>query len=324
MEKFKKIKLPEALQQMLQRYQLNSLQDYKNAILEVVQEIALLGLWRAKFFEKAAFYGGTALRILHGLDRFSEDLDFTLLKPDPHFDLSKYEKAIQIELKSMGFSASVEKKSKSKVSSVDSAFIKLNTIEHLILIGLPQNLNSSIHGDSLLKIRLEVDKDPPNDQAKTDSKLLLLPFPFTVKTLRLEDLFAGKVHATLCREWKGRVKGRDWYDLIWFVSRDVKLNLYYLEQRMRQTGHWKEKKQLNRADLMHLFEDKIQRLDIKSAKSDIENFIQDIATLELWSKDFFLQIIQKIITDIKAKIKQNIDINTINDSYNEKCNKIRT
>ena len=294
MENPSKVNAPEALKGMLARYHLTSMQDHKNALLEIIQEIALLGLWRSKFFEKAAFYGGTALRILYGLDCFSEDLDFTLLKSDSNFDISKYERAIQLELESMGFDVKVEKKTKSKKSAVDSAFIKINTLQHLIYIGMPKGLSKAFHPDTILKIRLEVDKDPPLDKATTESKLLLLPIPFSVKTFRKEDLFAGKAHAALCREWKGRVKGRDWYDIIWFISRDVPLNLFYLQQRMKQSGNWKSKKKLTHKDLINLFEEKIDSLDMKSAKADIINFIPDRGQIDLWSKEFFSQLIHKI------------------------------
>ncbi len=294
METSKKIKAPEALQQMLKRYNLNSLQDHKNAIKEIIQEIALLGLWRAKFFEKAAFYGGTALRILYELDRFSEDLDFTLLEPNLDFNLAQYENAIKDELKSLGFTATVKKKKKTKDSAVDSAFIKVNTIEHLLLIGLPVDLNENLHQEEVLKIRFEIDRDPPPGKVTTENKLLLLPFPFTVKTLQLEDLFAGKVAAVLCREWKGRVKGRDWYDLVWFVARAVPINLNYLEQRMRQSGYWSLKRKFTQSDLLDFFEKKIEKLDIESAKNDIENFIPDSSQVDIWSKDFFREIAKKI------------------------------
>jgi len=296
MAKSEKVKAPEAVLRMLERYDLSSLLDYKNALKEIVQEIALLGLWRAKFFEKGAFYGGTALRILHDLDRFSEDLDFTLLEPNLKFDLGEYERAIQEELQSLGFIARVEKKQKSKKSAIDSAFIKINTIEHLLLIGIPEGINKSIHPGEVMKIRFEIDTDPPADGARTENALLLLPAPFSVKTLRLEDLFAGKVHAALCREWKGRVKGRDWYDLVWFVSRNIPLNLNYLEQRMRQSGYWSTKEKLSREGLLKLFEKKIAQLDIKSAKEDIINFIKDSAQVEIWSRDFFLEVVKKIQT----------------------------
>ena len=294
MRNIQKIKIPEALQRMLNRYDLKSLQDYKNAIKEIIQEIALLGLWRAKFFEKGAFYGGTALRIIHQLDRFSENLDFTLLRPDPNFDIASYEKAVKNELQSLGFTAQVEKKKKTKQSAIDSAFIKVNTLQHLLFIGIPGGVDKGIGTQEVMKIRFEVDTDPPSDDAVTESALLLLPHPFSVKTLRLEDLFAGKVHAVLCREWKGRVKGRDWYDLVWFISRSISLNINYLEKRMCQSGYWGIKQKMSYEDLMLLFDNKINRLDINSAKADIINFIKDSSQLEMWSRDFFMQVVRKI------------------------------
>lgn len=289
-----KIKAPEALKRMLERYDLNSVQDFKNAIKEIIQEITLLGLWRAKFFEKAAFYGGTALRILHQLDRFSEDLDFTLLNPSSTFDLKNYENAVRQELASLGFVTTVEKKIKPKASAVDSAFIKLNTIQHLLLIGLPEQICKGIHPDEIMKIRFEIDTDPPEDKAITESRLLLLPIPFSVKTYRIEDLFAGKAHAALCREWKGRVKGRDWYDLVWFVSRKIRLNLAYLEGRMRQSGYWTLKRELTHDDVLTLFEKKIKSLDFVSAKADVVNFIKDSSSLDMWSQEFFNHIVKEI------------------------------
>ncbi len=297
MQNPKKMKAPEALLRMIERYELNNVLDYKNAIKEIIQEIALLGLWRGKFFEKAAFYGGTALRILYQLDRFSEDLDFSLLAPDPNFDLKDYESAVQQELASLGFSAQVEKKIKSKSSAIDSAFIKLNTIQHLILIGVPEQICKGMHPDEMIKIRFEIDTDPPLISPSTENRLLLLPIPFSVKSYRIEDLFAGKAHAALCREWKGRVKGRDWYDLVWFVSRGIRMNLEYLEQRMRQSGFWTKTHNLTHNDLMNLFEQKILTLDIESAKADIINFIKDSSAVDIWSKDFFNQIAKAIKTN---------------------------
>ncbi len=294
MQHAQKVKAPEALQRMLQRYELNSLLDYKNAIKEIVQEVAVLGLWRAKFFEKAAFYGGTALRILHQLDRFSEDLDFSLLTPDSTFDLKSYEKSVQQELESLGFTAQVEKKRKSKSSTVDSAFIKINTIQHLLLIGVPELACKGMHPDEVIKVRFELDIDPPPDSATTESRLLFLPRPFSVKSYRIEDLFAGKVHAALYREWKGRVKGRDWYDLVWFVSRGIRINLRYLEQRMRQNGYWVSNRELTHADLLTLFDKRIATLDVGAARSDVINFIKDSSRLDIWSRDFFNPVVREL------------------------------
>lgn len=289
-----KAKAPEAILKMLERYKLEHTKDYTSAIKEIIQEIALLGLWRAKFFEKAAFYGGTALRILYQLDRFSEDLDFTLLKPDPHFELKKYAHAVQQELASFGFAAEVKRKEKVRQSAVDSAFIKLNTIQSLFYIGLPEIISQGVHPAETLKVRFEIDTDPPAANIETETQFLLLPSPFSVKTYRLEDLYAGKIHATLCREWKGRTKGRDWYDLVWYIARGIRLNLKHLESRMIQSGNLPVDEQLTEENLLELFEEKISSLDIESAKNDIVQFISDESKVDLWSKDFFKQVTAQI------------------------------
>jgi hypothetical protein len=119
-------------------------------------------------------------------------------------------------------------------------------------------------------------------------------YPFSIKTFRIEDLFAGKVHVVLCREWKGSVKGRDWYDLIWFISRNISLNIEYLRQRMIQSGYWKKNQEMTKDQLIDIFDKKIASLDIKSAKNDIINFIKDSSIIQLWSKDFFKAIVRKI------------------------------
>src|SRR5271157_4585321 len=205
----------EAIARMMARYDGRRREDYVRALREILQEIALLGLWRSKFFEKAAFYGGTALRILYGLDRFSEDLDFSLLEPKPDFDLSKYCVALQTEMRSFGFEVTIESKEKRRQSAVQSAFIKSNTLKQLVVIETAEELVRTVPRGQVLKIRLEVDTVPPPGFS-TEVKYLLHPIPFPVKSYTLPDLFAGKRHALLCRRWKTRVKGRDWYDFVWF------------------------------------------------------------------------------------------------------------
>src|SRR5688572_27849459 len=171
----------DAIRTMLEKYKCHSGQDYINALKEIFQEIALLGLWRAKFFEKAAFYGVTALRILYGLDRFSEDLDFSLLTKDLSFSLSEYLSAIQVELQGMGFDVTIEAKNKEQDSAIKSAFIKAGTKKNLLKIKIPFEINNVIHRDELLKIKLEVDINPPG-LFKTEAKILLIPIPFSVNT----------------------------------------------------------------------------------------------------------------------------------------------
>ena len=151
----------DAIRSMLDRYECRSRDDYVNALREILQDVALLGLWRSKFFEHAAFYGGTALRILHGLDRYSEDLDFSLLKPDESFSLKAYGDALLREISSFGFHVEFEGRRKTQASAIESAFLKTNTYRQLIVIDAAQELLRDRHPAKNLKIRLEVDTDPP-------------------------------------------------------------------------------------------------------------------------------------------------------------------
>ena len=207
----------EAVARMLERYDNHSLEDHLQALREILQEIALLGLWRSKFFDKAAFYGGTALRILYGLDRFSEDMDFSLLSPMDDFELSAYTTALQKELAAFGFDVRIDQRDKSAESAIQSAFLKANTLTQLLVIESSEDLLKTVHRGQILKIKLEIDTDPP-PEFETHTRYLLQPIPFAVRTYTLPDLFAGKMHAILCRRWKNRVKGRDWYDLVWYAK----------------------------------------------------------------------------------------------------------
>jgi predicted nucleotidyltransferase component of viral defense system len=227
----------EAIRQMLAAYEIRSLEDSLRALREIMQEIALLGLWRSKFFEKAAFYGGTALRVLYGLDRFSEDLDFSLLEKNKSFDLADYGEALKRELASFGFAVEIESRAKPSAAAIQSAFLKADTRTQMITVEFERGLVQRVPRNQVLKIKLEIDVDPPPGFT-TETRYLLRPVPFAVRTFSLPDLFAGKMHAVLCREWKSRVKGRDWYDLVWFAAFHPELRLAHLEQRMRQPGHW--------------------------------------------------------------------------------------
>ncbi|MBU6383518.1 MAG: nucleotidyl transferase AbiEii/AbiGii toxin family protein [Verrucomicrobia bacterium] len=278
---------------MLKAYTPQSKTEYEGAIQEIMQEISLLGLWRAKFFEHAAFYGGTSLRILHGLGRFSEDLDFSLLKPDPDFRLLPFVKAIEEELEISGLKVSVDHKIKHSEGSIRSAFLKTGTLETFIRIGLDQQLQRHTQSNEVIKIKLEIDVDPPPG-FETEVRYLTRPFPFSVRTYVPEDLFAGKVHALLCRPYKVRVKGRDWYDLIWYVSKGFRLHLSHLESRMRQSGHYKDAAPLTPQIFLKLIEEKIAGLDVKAAREDIRRFISIPREIEGWSQSFFLSLLPRI------------------------------
>lgn len=278
---------------LLEHYRCATVQDYENALKEIIQEIALLGLWRSKFFDQAAFYGGTALRIMYGLDRFSEDLDFSLLESNPAFSLQPYLAGVEDELASMGFSVTVAQKEKQEKTNIDSAFIKAGTRQHLMKIHLPESTTNLIPKSRILNIKLEIDTDPPGGFS-TEAKVLLKPIPFSVNTYQMPDLFAGKLHAILQRNWKNRIKGRDYYDFVWYLARDTNVNLRHLEQRLRQSGAWKSNNSMVRADLVELLQKRFKDLDIEAAKKDVAPFLQDKDAIAIWSTDFFEALIEKV------------------------------
>lgn len=283
----------EAVTKMLGRYQCRTEADYTNALIEIMQEVALLGLWRAKFFEHAAFYGGTALRILYHLDRFSEDLDFSLLKPQPKFDLSPYLNAVQAELHGMGFNVSVEARKKKVETATESAFIKTGTKESLLKIDVPKEISQRLQHNAVLEIKLEVDTDPPAG-FHTEAKTLIQPIPFAVNTFTQPDLFAGKLHAILQRKWKTRVKGRDYYDFVWYIAQKIPVRLGHLEQRLRQTEGWKGKEPLRLASVIELLKQKLSEVNIESAKEDVLTFIKDKDAVDLWSAEFFTSLLPQL------------------------------
>ena len=279
---------------MLERYECRGVSDYENALREIFQELALLGLWRGKFFEKAAFYGGTALRVLDGLDRFSEDMDFSLLQPDSSFTLTPYCKFIRNELQAWGFPVDVAVKSKSVETAVESAFLKADTEQQLLVIDAPASVVGSVCSGRRFKIKIEVDTTPPLDFS-TESRFLLQPIPFSVRVYNPSDMFAGKMHALLFRNWKNRVKGRDWYDFIWYVSNECPLNLKHLAARMRQTGHWDSEDVISEEELRRLLSERIHSLDIRSAIKDVEPFVKERGSFEVWSKEFFEHVVERLV-----------------------------
>lgn len=281
--------------QMLEQYKCKTAVDYDNALKEIMQEIALLGLWRAKFFEHALFYGGTALRILYKLPRFSEDLDFSLLAKDENFDLKVYHEAIKAELEAFGFDVDVEKKEKSQDSQVDSAFIKASTKVHLLKVAAPKEISQRTQSNQTLKIKIELDTNPPG-QHGIDVIDVFRPVVFQVKTMPLPDLFAGKLHAVLARAWKSRAKGRDFYDYLWYIGQNIQPNLLHLQERLVQSGHWKKDETLTSDKFRELLKERFENLDIDQAKQDVRIFLneRERASLEIWSKDFFVKSITRI------------------------------
>jgi len=210
-----------AIEKMFFQYKFEKREDYINSLLKILQKLSLLGLWRAKFFEKAAFYGGTALRILYGIDRFSEDIDFSLIEPSADFKLEKYIHFVNIELNSFGIESEIKLLEKTFQTPIQSAILRVNIRRMLQNIVIDENIINQFPKNQIIKIKIEVDTQPATGFS-TEVKYLLQPIPFSVRVYSLPDLFASKMHAMLCRRWKKRVKGRDWYDFVWYVL--LKLN----------------------------------------------------------------------------------------------------
>ena len=275
--------------EMLNQYHADGLTDKNNAVKEIMQEIVLCGLSRAGFFQKAAFYGGTALRIFYGLDRFSEDLDFSLVAPDPTFELSSYFPTLKKEVASYGLNVDISEKEKTKESAIRSAFLKGNTKEHMLLFYSSDSAAAGIGKNETIKIKFEVDTNPPAG-ASFEHKYRLLPAPYDISLYDMPSLFAGKAHAVICRAWKNRIKGRDLYDYVFYLSRNASLNVEHLKARLVQSDAWEADAPFTIDDAKKLLCARFATIDYAQAKEDVRPFIKDTASLNLWSADFFQQI----------------------------------
>ncbi len=264
------------------------------ALAEVIQYITLLGLSRTDFFATAAFYGGTALRMLHGLDRFSEDLDFSLDSRRPDFSVERYLPAVASELEAYGFEADVSRRQKNVQTPIESAFVKANTRAHLLMVRAPESLGALPVASQLTRVKFEVDTDPP-DGATFSAKYLTTPIPFSVRTYDDSSLFAGKLAAVLVRAWKNRVKGRDWYDFSFFVARRIPVSLMHLEARLRQGDYLQSAGALSLPLLKELLHERIEGLNIGGARRDVAPFVTDPRNLEVWSRDFFHQMTDRLV-----------------------------
>ena len=274
-------------------YPSHSASDEKNALTEVIQEVTLCGLSRAGFFRKAAFYGGTALRIFYGLDRFSENLDFSLIAPDADFDLKKYFSVLESELHSVGLNFSIEEKVKTTKSNIKSAFLKSNTKEHILSFYPDDRSAEKINPFETIRIKFEIDTDPPA-YATFENKYRLLPSPYQVKLYNESSLFAGKLHAVLCRAWKNRVKGRDLYDYVFYLSRNIPVNMRHLKARLVDSGFIEEGFNLTREALITMLGNRFASIDYEQAKQDVQPFVKDKTKLEIWSAEFFIEITKGI------------------------------
>ena len=260
---------------MLSAYSVTTEQERCNAIFEVNQQVILAGLYNGGFFDVAAFYGGTCLRIFHGLQRFSEDMDFSLLAPDDKFDFTKYFQPIIDEFAIVGREVEIKKKDKKSFGKVESAFLKDNTDVY----------DLSFQTDKSIKIKIEVDTQPPLN-FRTEQKLLLQPHSFMTRCFILPDLFARKIHALVYRGWKNRVKGRAWYDFEWYVRHNVPLDFAHLAERVRQFNN----EEIGREAFMAQLKDRLASANINQVKSDVLPFVRNPKELDIWSNDYFVQL----------------------------------
>ena len=269
----------EIFNQMLLGYDITTEQQKRNAIFEVNQQVILAGLYNGGFFNEAAFYGGTCLRIFHGLQRFSEDMDFSLLAPNENFDFTQYFQPIIDQFALVGREVEIRKKNKKNFGKVESAFLKDNTDVYDI----------TFQTEKSVKIKIEVDTQPPL-KFKTEQKLLLLPQSFMTRCFTLPTLFAGKMHALVYRAWKNRVKGRDWYDFEWYVRHNIPLDFTHLSERALQFNQ----EELDKETFLQKLNERLATADINQVKADVLPFVRNPKELDIWSNEYFLQLAKMI------------------------------
>ncbi len=265
----------ELYEKMLSAYDQSTETARRNAIYEVSQQIVLAGLADGGFFDKAAFYGGTCLRIFHGLNRFSEDMDFTLLKEDSSFNFEQYFQPVIDQFALVGRKVEIKKKDKKSFGKVESAFLKDTTDVYDI----------SFQTERSIKVKIEVDTVPPLKFA-TEQKILLQPKSFLTRCVALPDLYAGKMHALVFRAWKSRIKGRDWYDFEWYVRNGIPLDWNHLHERILQFNG----QEMTLDEFKSALRDRLGSADISRVKEDVLPFLNNPGELDIWSNDYFLQL----------------------------------
>ena len=281
--------MKDVIQQKLQTYNPQSEEEEENAIKEITQEVALYGLEKAGFFKKAAFLGGTCLRVVHGLDRFSEDLDFVLKEKDFQFDLSEYLDEVVITMNQFGYGIEIEGEDKAD-ANVKSRFIKDDSIKKLL------KFEHKLDHRKKIQIKVEIDVNPPAG-GNLEANYLNFPTPFMMITHDIPSLLAGKCHALLCRKY---VKGRDWFDYLWYICRDSIVNFEMLESALNQLGPWEgEGVKVSKEWLHENLNERIKAINWEKASGDVDRFLNPVKQegLSLWSEDFFLKMTDRFISN---------------------------
>jgi predicted nucleotidyltransferase component of viral defense system len=276
------------IQQRLLSYDCKTDIEEQQAIREITQEVVLAALGRGDFFKYALFQGGTCLRIFYGLDRFSEDMDFILRDADPSFQLKDHIKHLADELSAYGYNIEITDRDKAD-AVVKKAFLKDDSLGKVIELRHSQQTGPI----AKIRIKLEVDTNPPTGSGH-ELKYLDFPFVSSVAVQNRPSLFAGKIHALLCREY---IKGRDWYDFIWYTSNRIGINVGFLTSAIHQLGPWQGQSiAIDKAWVLNELERKIVSMNWQQAAEDVRRFVRIAAqpSLDLWSKELFLGQLDKI------------------------------
>ena len=281
------------IEQLIQNYNPRNSEEVKNAIKEITQSIVLIGLSRSNFFSKASFYGGTALRIFYGLNRYSEDLDFTLNAVDESFSLAPYVQSIINVAKSYGIDLNVEVKSKKIETPIESAFAKLNTFQTFISFNIDERLTSRLHKDELIKVKFEVDCNPALG-FDVESKWITEPELASINVLDIESLFSGKLHAILCRKYENTVKGRDFYDFIFYINKKIKPNLNYLKNKLIESNILDKDAVFTIDILKEMLVQRFNQIDFKQVRDDAQKFVMKNEDLSLYCKELFIDCVNKM------------------------------
>lgn len=281
------------INEMINLYNPKSLNENKAVLREILQSIVLIGLSRADFFKKASFYGGTALRIFYGLNRYSEDLDFTLNEKNDSFSLEPYTESIKNVASSYGIELDINIKKKEIKTPVESAFAKLNTYQTFINLKINDEITSLLHKDENIKVKFEIDLNPAIG-FNVESKWIDMPEFANIIVLDEPSLFAGKLHAIFCRNYKNTVKGRDYYDFLFYIRKRVKPNLNYLKNKLIESGKIKENDKFDLDTLKVMLKDRFEAVDFNQVKTDAERFVFNNEDLSYYSKELFVDMINRL------------------------------
>lgn len=283
----------ETMEALVKRLDPDSVDERKIVVRQAVQEVALNGLSETDFFDRAAFCGGTALRIFHGLDRFSEDLDFSLQNTDWEFSFDEYLPAICGKAQSFGFELEAKSKVKSEGNNIKSAIIKGNTRELLGLCYPDDGSASHVAKDDSARIKIEADVNPP---ALASYEVLRSspPLDYTARLHDMPSLFAGKIDAVLCGPWKNRTKGRDLFDFRFYIEKGIPVNMEYLESRIVSKGHADPGDCFDRDRLLDMLRRRFMELDYPSAMEDAGTFAADWASCEGWCPEMFISLSERL------------------------------